>query len=56
MCNSVHNFLFVDQLLLVDVFSQLYYPTYAKKQQSRADFRYRQVICDVTAGAWGKKF
>ena len=24
--------MFVDQLLLVDVFSQLYYPTYAKTQ------------------------
>ena len=28
-------FMFVDQLLLVDVFSQLYYLTYAKKQQCR---------------------
>ena len=26
-------FMFVDQLLLVDVFSQLYYLTYAKKRQ-----------------------
>ena len=26
-------FVFVDQLLLVDVFSQLYYLTYAKKQR-----------------------
>ena len=26
-------FMFVDQLLLVEVFSQLYYLTYAKKQQ-----------------------
>ena len=28
-------FMFVDQLLLVDVFSQLYYVAYAKKQQCR---------------------
>ena len=28
-------FMFVDQLLLVDVFSQLYYLTYAQKQQCR---------------------
>ena len=27
--------MFVDQLLLMDVFSQLYYLTYAKKQQQR---------------------
>ena len=27
--------MFIDQLLLVDVFSQLYYLTYAKKQQWR---------------------
>ena len=31
-CNSFRIFMFVDQLLLVDVFSQLYYPTYAKTQ------------------------
>ena len=28
-------FMFVDHLLLVDAFSQLYYLTYAKKQQRR---------------------
>ena len=28
-------FMFVDQLLLVDVFSQLYYLTYAKKTTNR---------------------
>ena len=28
-------FMFVGQLLLVDVFSQLYYLTYARKQQRR---------------------
>ena len=33
--NSFHIFMFVDQLLLVDVFSQLYYPTFAKKQPQR---------------------
>ena len=32
-------FMFVDQLLLVDVFSQLYYLTRAKKP-TMADFRY----------------
>ena len=29
-------FMFVDQLLLVDVFSQLYYLTYAKKQKCQS--------------------
>ena len=33
MCNSFHIFVFVDQLLLMDVFSQLYYLTYAKKKK-----------------------
>ena len=32
----------VDQLLLVDVFSQLYYLTYAKKQQCRT-YRYKSL-------------
>ena len=32
--------MFVDQLLLVDVFSQLYYLTYATKQQ-RWTYRYK---------------
>ena len=32
-------FMFVDQLLLVDVFAQLYYLTYAKKTTS--DFHYK---------------
>ena len=36
------NFMFVDQLLLVDVFSQLYYLTYAKKQQCRT-YRYKSL-------------
>ena len=35
-------FMFVDQLLLVDVFSQLYYLTYAKKQQCRT-YRYKSL-------------
>ena len=35
-------FMFVDQLLLVDVFSQLHYLTYAKKQQCRA-YRYKSL-------------
>ena len=30
-------FMFVDQLLLVDVFSQLYYLTYAKKKITMSD-------------------
>ena len=34
--------LFVNQLLLVDVFSQLYYLTYAKKQQCRT-YRYKSL-------------
>ena len=34
--------MFVDQLLLVDVFSQLYYLTYAKKQQCRT-YRYKSL-------------
>ena len=42
MCNSFRIFMFVDQLLLVDVFSQLYYPTYAKKTTTEADFRYKE--------------
>ena len=35
-------FMFVDQLLLVDVFSQLYSLTYAKQQQCRT-YRYRSL-------------
>ena len=38
MCNSFSTFLilmFADQLLLVDVFSLLYYLTHAKEQQWR---------------------
>ena len=35
-------FMFVDQLLLVDVFSQLYYLTVAKKQQCRT-YRYKSL-------------
>ena len=35
-------FMFVDHLLLVDVFPQLYYLTYAKKQQCRA-YRYKSL-------------
>ena len=35
-------FMFVDQLLLVDVFSQLYYLTYAIKQQCRT-YRYKSL-------------
>ena len=34
--------MFVDQLLLVDVFSQLYYLTVAKKQQCRT-YRYKSL-------------
>ena len=34
--------MFVDQLLLVDVFSQLYYLTYAKKT-IMSDFRYKRL-------------
>ena len=34
--------MFVDQLLLVDVFSQLYYVTYVKKQQCRT-YRYKSI-------------
>ena len=30
--------MFVDQLLLVDVFSQLYYPTLCQKTTTEADF------------------
>ena len=33
--------MFVDQLLLVHVFSQLYFLTYGKKQPQKADFRYK---------------
>ena len=35
-------FMFVDQLF-VDMFSQLYYLTYAKKQPQRRDFRYKSL-------------
>ena len=35
-------FMFVDQLLLVDVFSQLYYVTYVNKQQCRT-YRYKSI-------------
>ena len=35
-------FMFVDQLLLVDVFSQLYSLAYAKQQQCRT-YRYRSL-------------
>ena len=34
--------MFVDQLLLVDVFSQLYYVTYVNKQQCRT-YRYKSI-------------
>ena len=34
--------MFVDQLLLVDVFSQLYNITYVKKQQCRT-YRYKSI-------------
>ena len=41
-------FMFVDQLLLVDVFSQLYYLTRAKKT-TIADFRYKSLkSCNVS--------
>ena len=34
-------FMFVDELLLVDVFYQLYYITYVKKQQCRTSIENR---------------
>ena len=36
-------FMFVDQLLLVDVFSQLYYLTYAKKNKKCRTYRYKSL-------------
>ena len=58
MCDSFYFliFMFVDQLLLMDVVSQLYYLTHARKQQLRSsdlsqlfslsiftDFRYQSI-------------
>ena len=40
--STVLIFMSVDQLLLVDVFSQLYYLTYAKKQKCRT-YRYKSL-------------
>ena len=36
-------FMFVDHLSLVDVFSQLYYLTWAKKKTTKAGFRYKSL-------------